>query len=214
MVNGRTSLIYACINNNMELVKLLVQFKADVNKRGNNRGSALIHASRNGNIRIVKYLLNNGAVVNQTIGEDGYNALMQACKYYNNIYPKTLDVIRHLLDQGIDINYHDKQGQTALMNSCYSGYYLAVKYLIDQGVDINYQDKSGETAIFKVFSYSQYRRTSIRSGHIKTIRILIDNGIDINIKNNEGYTVLDLLKEYIKDYSLGSELLISLLMKN
>ncbi len=58
---GYTALIYAAINNNIEIVKLLLNAGADIDKQNNNGDTALILAAYNNNREIVEILLDYGA---------------------------------------------------------------------------------------------------------------------------------------------------------
>jgi len=60
--DGMTPLLYACKWNNFELVKMLVEHGANVQKSDKNGSTALSIARVNGNNQIANFLLENGAV--------------------------------------------------------------------------------------------------------------------------------------------------------
>lgn len=61
-VNGATALIYACVNNRPNMVKILVEKgRANIDEFDNNGETCLIGASRKGNIEVVNILLGLGA---------------------------------------------------------------------------------------------------------------------------------------------------------
>jgi len=87
-----TPLLYACKWNNFELVKMLVEYGADVNTRNKNGSAALAIARANGNNQIADFLLENGAVESgnylpplQSTGISGFpenQAAFQTGTYY------------------------------------------------------------------------------------------------------------------------------------
>lgn len=59
--NGKTALAYACQNGNSDLVKLLIEYKANVNIRDRGRLTPIMVAAKNGHLEIIKILLKHGA---------------------------------------------------------------------------------------------------------------------------------------------------------
>ena len=104
---GRTALICACLNNKIEVVKLLLNANTDVNIVAEDGRSALMWACAYGRTEIVKLLLEVNADVN-FVDEDGYTALMISC-YNNNI-----EAVKLLLEANADVNIVNKDGMTAL----------------------------------------------------------------------------------------------------
>jgi ankyrin repeat protein len=62
--NGMTALMTATLSNQLNVVKFLLSYRANVNAQGNNGWTALMLASLAGDINIVKILLSHGADVN------------------------------------------------------------------------------------------------------------------------------------------------------
>ena len=77
-----TPLIYACFGNHIEIVRYLIEMKADVNAASENGTTALMVASSQGQIEIVRLLLNAGADLNK-ITENGETALDMTLKTRN-----------------------------------------------------------------------------------------------------------------------------------
>ena len=110
--NGKTALMYAVFYLNTEIVKVLLQAGADVNRQDSVwEKTALMHAASLDKTEIVteviKLLLQAGADVN---GQDsnGKTALMYAVFYLN------AEVVKLLLNSGANVNARDNQYRTAL----------------------------------------------------------------------------------------------------
>ena len=56
---------------------------------------------------------------------------------------ENLDLIKYLVELGLDINKESKNGWTPLHIACQKGHIAVVKYLVEQGVDINKQINDG-----------------------------------------------------------------------
>ena len=77
-----------------------------------------------------------------------------------------IDKVRDSLENGVDIDYVDDDGRTALMYASQNGHIDIVRILIEQNADVNYQDDDGNTP------------TSLASenGHSEVIDVLIESG--------------------------------------
>lgn len=126
--NGWSALMLATANytkNNIEIIKCLVENKADINIKNYYGKTALMFASMpseqsyirtnpSKNHKTVKYLLKNKADVN-TRNDYGCTALMCATRYNSNIINFTnRKTVKYLLESNIDVNIKDKEGFTAL----------------------------------------------------------------------------------------------------
>ena len=102
-----TFLIFAIIKGNIDIVRLLIEAGADINKKDRNGASSFIYAVIKGNIVIVRLLIEAGADTNIYDG-DGMTPLMIAAE--NNDIP----LVRLLIQNGADINKQDPEGLTVL----------------------------------------------------------------------------------------------------
>jgi ankyrin repeat protein len=92
-----------------------------------------------------------------------------------------------LINSGADLNYQDKNGNTALIYCVYYNNIKLLKLLIKSGADLNIKDNNGSSALI-IAGYSN----KFNIGDI-----LIKSGADQTIKNNNGdnYSIfLKLLK--------------------
>ena len=98
-----TPLLYACWNCNLEIIKLLVKYGADINIADKDGDTVLIISSwYSGNYDIIDFLIKNGANVFHK-NFDGLNAYNIAVMYSKN--PKMITLLRNSMKQ----NWYDKQ---------------------------------------------------------------------------------------------------------
>ena len=83
-----------------------------------------------------------------------------------------LKQVQELLDEGVNINSSDKEGQTALMNAARKGMSEVVTMLLEEGIEVNAKDNMGRTAL----------NWAAGLGHMEVARTLLQKGADINNK--------------------------------
>ena len=94
-------------DNYKEIVKLLLEARADVNIKDKYGEAALIYTLKYGYTEIVELLIEAGANVNIK-DKDGLTALIYALKNGN------LDIAKLLIEKGADINFKNKKGKNSL----------------------------------------------------------------------------------------------------
>ena len=155
----------------------LVEFGADVNARDKKGETPLHNACICSCAEIVSYLLQNGANINAKSNR-GLTSLHLACMTTSK---NSFDIIKLLLDQGIDVNVGDFDNKTALFYVSESNNY-AVKYLVQRGADINAADKLGNTVLHDIF---------ITDCHRAKIHHYLELKPNINLMNKNGQTPLE-----------------------
>ena len=145
-VNGRNLLLIATINKDLEMAKLLVQFKANVNQQADNLDSPFLYAGATGQTEMLKLFLENGArfdVFNRYNG----SALIPACERGH------VEIVRLLANtKGYPIDHVNRLGWTALMEAIVLGdgskkYQEIVQILKDAGSKMDIPDKDGVTPL-------------------------------------------------------------------
>lgn len=131
-----TYLMVASGNGHIEVVKLLLDYKADVNRKHENMGSALLLATINNHLDIVKILIEHDANVSIS-DESGFTPLICAAYYgYSEIFFEISKLCNSSKDRTND-------GLSALLASCLSGKLSIVEWLIDNGAKTDEIDNLG-----------------------------------------------------------------------
>lgn len=136
-----TSLMRAAGTGQTEILRLLLEYKADVNARGKWGGTALTEAASayDERLDVVQLLLDHGADVNLA-EEPGMTPLMHA------VSRRRKAIAEALLAAGAAVN--TTAGPTNALQIAASGNDLAfVRLLITHGADVNAQTIDGETAL-------------------------------------------------------------------
>ena len=166
-----TPLMVATAVGNFDIVKLLVEEKADVRFSSFERATPVQIAAAAGFSDIVEYLVKKGANLD-TFDVKGWTPLHNAIqgnhadtikvivkhvnpnKTYNGILPVTLagilnynDIVEILLKNGAKPDIEDPEGWTPLLHLSGFGNEEAIDLLIQAGANINHLNKEGKSAI-------------------------------------------------------------------
>lgn len=103
-------------------------------------------------------------------------------------YP--IDVIRELINSGVDINTEDNSGLTFLHYACAHGNIDCVIELLNLGANPDIRDVDGWTPL-------HYATANVK---IDCVRELLNYGVNTDIKDNKGQKASDLydINEYIE----------------
>ena len=138
---GNTELHLASTNGEIEKVKMLLNFGADLEIKNLYRQSTALHlASSEGHLEIVKLLLGKGANVN-SLDIYQYTPLHNAAKNGHS------EVVELLLKNRAEINALNSYDRTPLHLGASNGYSEVVKILLKHGAKSNLRDKSNYTPL-------------------------------------------------------------------
>lgn len=171
-----SSLHCACVYQQIEVVKKLIEMGAEINTEDIEGITPLRIAVNMGNYEIAKCLLENGAVLDKRL-------LKAACKRENrdllhllvefgarenlvdgllpnlllskkcSFSQKTMDIANHLVTRGIaDVNsiVYKENGKSTLIIAARKGHLPLVKLLVENGADINYYDNVSENVFLSI----------------------------------------------------------------
>lgn len=124
---GKTSLIAACAQGQLDLAEKIITERADVNLVDGEK-TPLIVACYFERLNVVKRLIKAGADVN--LGNGFITPLQVAC------FKGYLSIVLELIKEGAEVNLKYKE-VTALAVACFVGQLDVVKKLIELGADVN-----------------------------------------------------------------------------
>lgn len=191
---------------NLEIVKVLLSYNADVNIYEEGGNTPLISAAQNNHLDVIKEILNHQAKINYKNDSDT-NALGMAI--INNNFDIVFELLKHeadiemptqgytplmlagafdnkeimelLIKNGANINAKTKDGQTALELAVLDNKKVAIDVLLKHGVNINELISNGNTVLM----------SAAATDNFELVKYLINAGADIKINNSLGYNALD-----------------------
>jgi uncharacterized protein len=191
--DGSTALLWAVYKVDVELVRELLQHRANPNVRNKLGASPLAEAANLANAELVSLLLKAKADPNGS-NEDGQTPLMLAAR------TGSLEVAKLLVAAGANVNARERwRGQTALMWAIGANSPTLVDYLIGRKADIEARTEVNDWGN-QITSEprAQYRPTggltpllyATRSGCLDCIKRLLKRGAKIDRPNPDGVTPL------------------------
>jgi ankyrin repeat protein len=154
---NKTAAELASENGEAEVAKFIAEYKADANIRNKIRSSTL---------DIAQF----GA---DEDGKDKGNAPLHAAAAEGNI-----DVVKSLLEQGVDVDSCNEDNRTPLHRAAYKGNVDVVRLLIERGAEVDLRDKFGWIPLHSASRY----------GHLEVSRILINHGTNVNARQRNHWT--------------------------
>ena len=175
----RTVIFKMCqFNVNIELLKSMLDKKADLTIRANNNFTPLMGACEaKSGVDVLKLLVDHGEGVNAT-NDCGFTPLMCACRRGK------LEQVEFLLENGAQVNVETQSGKTALVVLCQSvrkseERLRIAQSLISKGAKINLTKWSPLL-------------NAIITGDIELANVLIDHGADVNFLGRFGDSQLEI----------------------
>jgi ankyrin repeat protein len=175
-----TPLYIATQKEDLAVVKLLLNAKADVNAQAGNGWTPLKCACHAGNEDLVKLFLKAGADVN-IADENNYTPLMNAVSKGHE------DIVKLLLKSDADTNVQSgdcsdddewEAGRTALMDAAVSGNITIARELLKHGAVPNLLNAKGRSAL----------HSAVISCNTEMVTLLIKSGVDVNAYGSEEET--------------------------
>ena len=147
---GKTALMYAAIQDHLEIVKLLLKDRrVSINDRDDFGATALMLAACNGCESIVEALLDAGAdpEIKDGTKDGGGTPLLRAVDYDH------LSVVRSFLKRNVNHTSKDRYDRTLLHGAAVNGRNAILQLLLEQtdDLDVNAQDKKGRVALHDRF---------------------------------------------------------------
>ena len=134
-------LIEEAMLGNLDGVRELISYGADVNFANIKGVTPLMVAAHWDRVDVVRFLLERGVDVEVTEKSVGRNALMYSCLSGS---PRCVELI---LEAGAPVDSRDCSGRTALMMAAMNGIVGVVEPLVRAGADVSVRDEFGLTAL-------------------------------------------------------------------
>lgn len=178
---GWTPMHAAASNNSYDAIVALARHGCDTNKLDVNGRTPLYLAAENSRVSAVKALLATGADpgLRCASGDHQYTVLEMAAS------KEDLDVLRAVIDQGVDVNVSDADGIAPLSVAARCNRPGAINMLARARANVNAQDIRGCTPLHVAAANNSY----------DAITALSRNGANLNMLTNEGRPPLLLAAE-------------------
>ncbi|KAL1129233.1 hypothetical protein AAG570_013762 [Ranatra chinensis] len=205
--DGLTALHQCCIDNNEEMMKLLLEFGANVNAEDSEKWTPLHAAATCGHLHLVKHLIANGANL-LAVNADG-NMPYDICEEeasleYIEGEMARRGVTQQLIDEtrattemtmladlaeaaaaGEDLENPDSQKATPLHIAAANGYLRVVEFLLDNHVSTDVRDNDDWQPVHAAACW----------GHLEVLELLVQNGADLNAKTKHDETPADICED-------------------
>jgi len=141
-------------------------------------------ACYHGHLSVAEYILNTYPTALETPGKVSFadEQLRGASPLCGAAIGGHLEVVKHLLSKGADVNSMSAKYYTPLTLACLSGHLDVVKYLLANGADISYVDPCGYTVLHQMCHFPNTATTVDKD----ILQFLISEGADMNIRNFNG----------------------------
>lgn len=170
---GVTGLMLAAINGHTEIMDLLIQYNADVNRTDNDGMTALLYALLYSNDEIVYRLFPLIDEIDHQ-NEEGFTALMFISQTDN------ISFAQYAVYRGANVNHTNRLGISPIMYASAFGNFFVVDFLHFHGANMDHQSDDGSAAIHMAAYY----------GHEEVMGLLLELGTDINMLDSRGNTPL------------------------
>ncbi|KAH7435902.1 hypothetical protein KP509_06G083400 [Ceratopteris richardii] len=134
--DGRTPLHLAAMKGHEDIVRFLVQEGAQVDSEDIFGNTPLIEAVKGHHTQVIKILRSAGAsLAYRSAGDHLHRAILAG----------NSELVRSLLDNGVDPNSRDHNGQTALHIAASKGMVVTVRILLEHGASLHARERWGRT---------------------------------------------------------------------
>ncbi|VDM37893.1 unnamed protein product [Toxocara canis] len=156
--NRNTALTLACFQGRTEVVRLLLEYNANVEHRAKTGLTPLMEAANGGYVDVGELLLEAGADPNTApVPTSRDTALTIAADKGHNKF------VEMLIHSRAQIDAHNKKGCTALWLACHGGHLETVQTLVKHDADVDARDNRRVSPLIIAF----------RKGHVKVVKYMV-----------------------------------------
>jgi len=201
---GHNALYYALKNNNVELLKVLIEAGVDINKEIDIKSkpyityinfsshkdpkTALEYAIKNSFLKGIEILLKNNVSLEAfglKLNLESSNFIKDLLIFSDNHLEMAQLILRHIIVSSVPDNLKNQ----FLLHACSFDLKDCVELLLKQEADVNSKDENGDTPFLE----------ACRNSSCDVIDILLKHGAEFNTKNNDGKSPLYFACENSKD---------------
>ncbi|CAK1546423.1 unnamed protein product [Leptosia nina] len=181
--DGRTSLAVAALcGTGAACAALLIERGADVSTPDRDKATPLLVAAFEGHTEICEVLLEAEADIEATDCA-GRTALWAAASAGHADTVRNVEVVRQLLDRGLDEHHRDNSGWTPLHYAAFEGHIEVCEALLEAGAKVDEADNEGKGPLL----------LAAQEGHVDLVKLLIDKGgAPVDQRAHDGKTALRL----------------------
>ncbi|CAH2049103.1 unnamed protein product, partial [Iphiclides podalirius] len=172
---GRAPIHWAASRGNVEIIKLLIEAKCDIEAVDKKQNDLLQCACAKGSVDVAAYAISLGAKV-QGCDAAGDAPLALAARSGHT------SVVELLLENGAEIDAINKTGRTALHVACEGGHSDTAVLLVSKGAAREASDNSGRTPLHIAAVHR----------HTELVRTLLETSCHVDATDNNGVTALQM----------------------
>jgi len=202
-INHETIMHNQYVEENEDIALKLIEKGASTTIQNGKGETYLCKAALKGvdNYDVVKSALENGADINASASKGNNSILMELISAslkrgstVDNNREALMPIITNLIDDGIDVNAINEDGETALFPAVRDGDVKLTQMLLNAGANPNIINKEKETTLSITALY-----VSALKGvdGILTLKALLERGADATIKNKDNKTLFEILNDII-----------------
>uniref|UniRef100_G1QAI7 Protein phosphatase 1 regulatory subunit n=1 Tax=Myotis lucifugus TaxID=59463 RepID=G1QAI7_MYOLU len=157
----------ACIDENFDMVKFLVENRADMNRQDNEGWTPLHAAASCGYLNIAEYFLSHGASVSIVNSEGEVPSDLAEEPAMKDL------LLEQVKKQGVDLEQARKEEEQQMLQD-------SRQWLNSGKIEDTRQARSGATAL----------HVAAAKGYSEVLRLLIQAGYDLDVQDHDGWTPL------------------------
>jgi ankyrin repeat protein len=185
MYGGSTPLGYHSWRGHKDLVRLLIEYGADVNLAANQHGETPLQlAFKARRWEVATALLDNGANVQDVVTQLNQMDASERTVLLLSIKDRYIGIAQQLIQNDPQyqevVNHVDTAGRSALMRAIMHGNISLAQLLIENGANVNHLGPVGHDALIEASIV----------GHPGIVRLLIEKGANVNHTNLYGTPAL------------------------
>ena len=163
-----------------KVIRMLLEAGADANDTGYFGHNALHCAAGEGNTAVMPLLVERGANLYQECEENGIYE-DHGTPFFVAVQNEQLGAMRKLVELGVDIDWQDSKGRTALAcEAVKKKCTRAFTTLLKMGANTELRTHNGETPLHR----------AVRNNNYEAARLLLEHGAKVNARDRKRHTPL------------------------